>query len=340
MKVTKDKRPHAQIALSGTLSAKEVEKFWDKALAAIIKEVALPGFRKGHVPRERVLQEVGEKSIWREAAEMALNDSLEEILKKEDVHPIVPLSLSMKSADKGADVEFEITATVAPSVTLGDARAIAKKALAAMPADDTAKERAEARKAFEAQLAGMMQKEEGVAITDEDAKTVGFESAAALNLFIDEQSAHAVADRAMQKRRGAVADALIAEAAADIPLVFIHDEAAALLDATKKDIAARGTSWNDYLKHFKKTDEQVLEDLKPQAEKRIALDLIFSEIIKNEELKLEGEDAKKAEDELAHRIAHQGVEHQTAHTYARESLLREKVWEVLGVKPETKGATS
>jgi FKBP-type peptidyl-prolyl cis-trans isomerase (trigger factor) len=336
MNVAKEKRPHAEVALVGTIPASEIEKQWSKALAAITKEIALPGFRKGHVPTERVLQEVGEKSIWREAAEIALNENLEEILKKNEIRPIAPLALSMKSADKGADVSFEIVATVAPSVTVNDYRALAKKALDAIPKEDEGKERAEAKKAFEAQLAGMFQKEAGAAITDDDAKSMGFESAAALNLFIDDQATHAIMDRAIQKRRASVAEALIKDSPADIPTFVIRDEAAALLEATKKDIAGQGTNWNDYLKHFKKTEDTLLTDLVPQAEKRIALDLIFSEIIKKEELKFEGEEAKKAEDELAHRIAHQGVDHATAHAYARESLLREKVWEVLGVKSETK----
>ena len=310
----------------GTIPSEKIEKSWGGALAAVTKEVALPGFRKGHVPKERVIQEVGEDFIWKEAAERVIKRELTEILKQHEVTPIAPLSLMLAPARKGEEVKFEIIAIIAPTVTLGDYKAIVERALEKVPTRDEGKERAEAEKAFMAQLGHIIEKKDGTPLTDNEAKKAGFENAATLQLFIADESNRAVESRAAQARRGAVAEALITAFPADIPTFIITDEAEALANANKQGEAK--------------------VDMTPHAEKRIALDLIFSEIVKKEGLKLEGEEDKKAEDDLAHRIMSQGVPHDRAHIFARESLIREKVWEVLGLpaqaglRPESSSSAS
>jgi trigger factor len=325
MDVRKTKRPNAEVSLVGALAAADIDASWDKALAAIAKEVALPGFRKGHVPKDRILQEVGEHFVWREAAEMHLKAGLEAMLTEQEIMPIAPLSLSIKPTEKGKDVEFEVVAIVAPTVEVADYKAVAERALKSLPKEDVAKEVEEAKAAFREQIKSMG--------GDEDPKKIGFESQEALDFFIDGEAQKGVESRTMQKRRSAVAEALIAKFPADIPTILTRQEADALMESMKKDIAAQGLPWNDYLKKVKKTEDGVMADMLPAANKRIALDLIFGAILKKEDIKLEGDADKKAEDDLAHAVAQQGVPHDRAHSFARESLLREKVWVVLGVTP-------
>jgi FKBP-type peptidyl-prolyl cis-trans isomerase (trigger factor) len=170
-------------------------------------------------------------------------------------------------------------------------------------------------------------------LTDEEAKPLGFENAQAFEHFLEGEARKAVADRSIQKKRAVIAEALIGSAACDIPKVIVDEEARALLEATKRDIASRGVTWNEYLKRINKGETNVLNDLKPAAEKRVSLDLVFGEIIRREKLQL-GEDEKKKEEELAHKIEAQGVPHDRAHAYVREQLLREKVWDFLGAKAD------
>ncbi len=345
MQVTKEVREHAAVALLGTLTAKDISSFYDKAVAAAVRDVAVPGFRKGHVPRERVVQEVGEAHLWKDAAERALNDELDELLKKENVVPIVPLSLRWTSdVESGKDVSFEVVATVAPTVTVGDYTANAASALAALPAVDTAKEEAAAVQAFRTQtraIALMQSTEpvpEGTAqanaerattpLSDEEAKKAGFENGEAAEFFIKGEAEKAVADREVQRRRSAVAEAVLKGATTSIPRLLVVDEAARMRETFKKDVAAQGLVWSEYLKRVNKTDEQVAADLTPNAEKRIALELIFAHIIREEKIELSEED-KKQEEEFAHRLAKTGVPHDRAHSYAHESYLREAVWKLL-----------
>lgn len=350
MNIKKETQGNATVVLSGTLAANDIEKFWDTALKTAQKEVAIPGFRKGHVPEERLLQEVGEEFLWKQAADMALKDVLPEMLAQEGVTPITPLGLSLKADVKGKDVSFEITVITPPTCDAGDYREAAKKALETLPAEDFEKEKASAIEAFRMQVRAIskMKTPENVAegdakeneekaavpLTDDEAKFAGFENGKAIEHFIDGEAEKAVKDRSLQKRRGAIAEAIIAEAKADIPNVLIEEETKSLMQMFQRDVVNQGLEWNDYLKRVKKDDDAVRTDLRPQAEKRITLDLAFGEIIKKEALKL-GEEDKAKEDEIAHALAKQEVPHEQAHHYAKEQLLREKIWEVLGAKSES-----
>lgn len=346
MQITKTKKEHAEVALAGTLSAKDIERHYKKAVTAAVKEVSLPGFRKGRVPEGRVIEEVGKNFLWKDAAERSLKELLEDILKQEEVHPITPLSLALKEPTYGEDVAFEIAAVTPPTVKIDDYKKIAEDALGALPKADKEKEESDAVRAFRTQVRaiGVMQKPEEVAegdakkneehagepLTDEEAKLAGLENGEAAEFFIKGEAEKAVADREMQKKRGAVAEALIEKSIYDIPKIIIADESRALFETFKRDVKAQGLEWNDYLKRVKKTDADVEKDLAPNAEKRIALDLIFGHIIREEKLELTDDDKKK-EEAFAHKIVEQGVPEGRAHSYAREQFLREKVWEILGL---------
>lgn len=296
-----------------------------------------------------MIHEVGADFLWKEAAEMALRRELETMLKEQEVMPIAPLNLSVKKAVKGEEVSFEIIAITPPTCDAGNYSAVAKAALDTLPAEDIEKEKGEAIKAFRMQVRAisMMKNPEEVkegdakaneekaevALNDDEAKLAGFENGKAIEHFIEGEAEKAVKDRVLQKKRGAIAEAIIAEAKCDIPTVIVEEEARAMVDVFKRDVVNQGLEWNDYLRRVKKDDAAVTADMTPQARKRITLDLVMGEIMKKEDLKL-GEEDKAKEDEVAHALAHQGVPHESAHGYAREQLLREKIWEFLGAKSD------
>lgn len=353
MDIQKEQKENAEVVLSGTLPQKEIEAQWDTALKAAQKEVSVAGFRKGHVPEERIIEEVGEGFLWKQAADMALREKVADILKEHEVISITPLGLSIKDAKKGEDVSFEITAVTPPTCEAGDYKTTAKAALDAVPAEDTAKEKGEAVKAFRMQVRAisMMKNPEEVKegdakaneekadtpLTDDEAKLAGFENGKAIEHFIDGEAEKAVKDRGLQKKRGAVAEALIKEAKCQIPKILIDEETKALVETFKRDVVNQGMEWNEYLKRVKKDDASVTNDMRPNAEKRIVLDLVFAEIIKGEKLELSEDETKKA-GEIVEALKKQEVPEDRARAYAHEQLLREKVWETLGVKAEVASA--
>ena len=327
------KKPHAQSVLSGTLSVQDIDAHFATALDRFAKEIELPGFRKGKVPKERVLEEVGPLSVWRAAAESALRDHLQKILESNSLMPIMPPEVSLEITAAQQEVPFTITVTTPPRVDIPEPSTIATDALKKLEAMDREKELAAATRSLEAQTRAMLQVTEERALTDDESKKLGFENATALAHFIAGEAEKAVESYDDQRKRGAVAQALVSAATHDVPLILVEEEVRAMLESSKKRMAAEGLPFNEYLSKRGRTEADILEEMRPQAEKRLILDLIFAQIAKTTEL--------KPDDAEVHRVAHalqaQGVPDHAAHQYAAEVSIREQVWVTLGVaKPKPK----
>lgn len=337
MQTKKDTRPNAEVSISGTIPKDLVIQTKERTLTAIHREITLPGFRKGTAPIEKVREHVGEKALWREAAEDALKSKVEELLKEHAVMPIMPVAATLGASDIDTDVPFEIVAIVAPSCSIENFKDVAKKASAKLPALDEEKEQEAALQALRMQARQMTQStgDATTILSDDEAKKLGFENSLAVEHFLKEESVRAVKERELQKKRGAIAEALIENASCSIPKLIIGEEAGALLDATKRDVAAQGVPFNDYLKRIGKTEDTVRAELQVPAEKRVALDLIFGEIARAEKIEADSKD----EERLAHALIEQGVEHDRAHQYVRATVMREKVWELLGARSISKEPT-
>lgn len=327
MKTTVEKKPHAQAVVTGTLSVADIDAQFALALDRFIKEVALPGFRKGKAPKERVIEEVGHLAIWKEAAETALREKLGDMLAEHTLVPIVPPDVTLTVTEAQQDVPFSVTVTTRPTVELKNPKKIAESALTKLEPLDRTKELGEAKKSLKAQTRAMLQVAEERALSDDEAKKLGFENAVALDHFLDGEAEKAVDNFDDQRKRGAVATALIDSAVADIPEVLIAEEATAMLESAKKNIAGQGMPFNEYLDKRGKTEAEVLDEMRPQAEKRVILDFIFATIAKEHALTPDDAETHK----VAHALMHQGVPDHAAHQYGAEVSVREQVWVALGV---------
>ena len=91
----------------------------DKSLDKALKTVNIPGFRKGHVPKDVYFKKYGKESLYMEAANISLNDAYLELLtKNKDLEIVAEPAIDIKSVDdKG--IEFEFTLTLKPEVKLG-----------------------------------------------------------------------------------------------------------------------------------------------------------------------------------------------------------------------------
>lgn len=327
MKTTVEKKSHAEAVVSGTLAVADIDAHYAAALDRFAKEIELPGFRKGKVPKERVLQEVGANAVWREAAEAALRDQIEAILTEHKLIPIAAPSITLRVGEAQQDVPFTITVTTPPMVEIKDPKKVVTDAVKKLEKLDREKELGEAKKSLNAQTRAMLQVTEERDLTDDETKKIGFENAAALAHFIEGEAEKAVENFDDQRKRGAAAAALIEAANVEVPEVMVAEEARAMLESTKKNLADQGMPFNDYLAKRGMTEAQVLEEMKPQAEKRVTLDLVFAKIAKEHELKPDDAETHR----IAHALMHQGVPDHAAHQYGAEVSIREQVWVTLGV---------
>lgn len=118
----------SQKEISVKISDAEMQKYVEKAVEEIAKNIELDGFRKGKVPKEVVKQKVSMDKVYEEAAHMAIEESYLEVLK---TNPnIIPLGQPKAEIIKmapGNDFEYKMAISVMPEVKLGDYKKVTGK---------------------------------------------------------------------------------------------------------------------------------------------------------------------------------------------------------------------
>ena len=132
---------------------------------------------------------------------------------------------------------------------------------------------------------------------------------------------------AQEKKRIALSDAILEASSAEIPELLIESETRRIEAQFSDDISRMGVKLEDYLKHAKKTIDDLRAEWKPHAEKKAKLQLILNDIVKLEKINV---DAKEIENEVKAILAHyKDANQEQAYTYAETVLTNEKVYKFL-----------
>ena len=78
-KIKKLSEKNGDIEFSAEVPVELLEEYSLAALAKLAEDFALPGFRKGKVPQEKVREHIGEMSLLEDAANEALRDAMPQI---------------------------------------------------------------------------------------------------------------------------------------------------------------------------------------------------------------------------------------------------------------------
>lgn len=130
-----------------------------------------------------------------------------------------------------------------------------------------------------------------------------------------------------EKRRSAIMDTLVAHTPADLPEVLIEGELTNMLVQMKGDITRFGGTWEEYLTHSKKTEEDLKADWKDDAHKRALSQLLLHKIAQAEKLSVSEEEV---EVQLVRLLATvQDADEERAKAYLYQALTNEKVLKFL-----------
>jgi len=88
MKVTQEKLPGSQLGLEIEIPAEASKKAYEQVVGNFMRSAQIPGFRKGKVPRQVVLQRIGPERIKAAAVEELIEDSLKEAVSQADIEAI------------------------------------------------------------------------------------------------------------------------------------------------------------------------------------------------------------------------------------------------------------
>ncbi|RDW19332.1 trigger factor [Oceanobacillus arenosus] len=108
----------------GTLTfevpAEEFDKALDQAFKKVVKEVQVPGFRKGKMPRGMFEKRFGVESLYQDAVDIVLPEAYRNAIDETDIFPIVQPQVDIEKIEKGSTLVFTAEVEVKPEVTLGD----------------------------------------------------------------------------------------------------------------------------------------------------------------------------------------------------------------------------
>ena len=105
--------------LTFTIGQDQIKPALDRAFNAVKKNIAVPGFRKGHIPRPVFNQRFGEESLYQDVLNALLPAAYEAAVKEAGLEVVTQPKIDVTSMEKGQ--EWVITAEVVtkPEVKLG-----------------------------------------------------------------------------------------------------------------------------------------------------------------------------------------------------------------------------
>lgn len=127
MQVTVKKLPQSQVEMAVTLPWEEWQGEIEHATEGLSKQIKVPGFRSGKIPRHVIEQRVGKPAILLEAAEHVVSHSYAKALAQEKVDAIGQPEVKLGKMTEGTEFEYTVITDVMPEVTLATWRDTVKK---------------------------------------------------------------------------------------------------------------------------------------------------------------------------------------------------------------------
>ena len=132
--IAKSKRPASQIALEIEVPAETSKQAYEQVVRDLSRRVKIPGFRKGKVPRQILVQRLGSQNIKAEALEKIVQESVQSAIDRESIevlgnYKIEPTFEELVGNYKPGDaLIFSASMDVPPEVKLGDYNTLEVKA--------------------------------------------------------------------------------------------------------------------------------------------------------------------------------------------------------------------
>ena len=121
MKTTVTELGESRVRVDAAVPAADVEQRLDRAARALAGEMKLPGFRKGKVPAQLVIQRLGREAVVEQALRSSLPEWYDQALRESGVTPVGEPKLDVERLPgPGEDLELKIEIGVRPEAKLGD----------------------------------------------------------------------------------------------------------------------------------------------------------------------------------------------------------------------------
>ena len=124
MSVTVENLEKSMAKLTVEVSAEEFEKAMQQAYMRQKKDISIPGFRKGKVPRMMIEKMYGPGVFYEDAANIVMPGAYEEAAKESGLDITSSPEIDVTQIEKGKPFIFTATVALRPEVVLGDYKGV------------------------------------------------------------------------------------------------------------------------------------------------------------------------------------------------------------------------
>jgi trigger factor len=157
--------------LTVEVSAEKVNEGLNAAFQKVVKQVNVPGFRKGKMPRQMFEKRFGVESLYQDALDILLPDAYGSAIDETGIEPIDRPDIDVEQMEKGKELIFKATVQVKPEVTLGEYKGLEVEAFDTTVTDEDV---ANELKTLQERQAELVIKEEGT-VANGDTVVLDFE---------------------------------------------------------------------------------------------------------------------------------------------------------------------
>jgi trigger factor len=115
-----EKIENSEAYLHIEVEAKAFEEGLQKAYKKVVKQVSIPGFRKGRVPRELLEAHFGREILFEDAIELVVPVAFEQALSELNIDPIAQPEFEIEEIEDDNILKFRAKVAVKPEVILGE----------------------------------------------------------------------------------------------------------------------------------------------------------------------------------------------------------------------------
>jgi len=121
LNVTKDSVTTTEITLTIAMDTDDEEPFLNRSYKRVASRVRIPGFRPGKAPRSVIENHLGREALVHEALEFMIPESLDQVLKDEDIQAWMEPKLEVLGMEP---VSYKAVVPLEPIVDLGEFQTI------------------------------------------------------------------------------------------------------------------------------------------------------------------------------------------------------------------------
>lgn len=106
------------------------------AFKKVVKNLNVPGFRKGKMPRPLFEKRFGVEALYQDAVDILLPNAYENAIKETGIEPVDRPEIDIEQIEKGKSLIIKATVTVKPEVKLGEYKGIEVEAFDTSVSDE------------------------------------------------------------------------------------------------------------------------------------------------------------------------------------------------------------